>query len=91
MFHSQFEEYHKLNHKIDENSPELRFLNHICEGKNNVTEFFHEKTANQNDVVIYTPGGIYSGIEEIKEFAKNFLKSLNATKIEVHPVIQTQA
>jgi hypothetical protein len=53
--------------------------------------FFYQKTANKRNVIIYTPERKYEGIEEIRNFAKEFLGKLNATSAKLYPVIQTQA
>lgn len=90
-FHSVFSETHKRDHKVDENTVELRFMRHICEGKSNVEEFFNEKTINGRTVKLYTPGEKYEGIEEIRKFARGFLKSVDAKSATVHPVMQTIA
>lgn len=91
MFHSKFKECHHLDHTVNENSPELNFLRYISNGGKDAQDFFQEKTANNREVCLYTPGNKYCGIEEIKDFPTEWFSTLGASTAEVHPVIQTVA
>lgn len=91
MKHSFFKDYHSDGHQVTMTTPEVRFMQHICQGGDDVEAFFHDKTANQEEVIIYTPYGRFKGMEGIHNFAQTFLGQLKATKAEVYPVIQTSA
>lgn len=91
MLHSSFLTTHKLDHPINENSPELKFLRHVCAGGTSVEDYFVDKTASGETVSLYTPADRYDGFDGIRDFANLFVKQLNATSAEVHPAIQTIA
>lgn len=90
-YHSFFKEYHTLDHETDDQTPELRFMRHVCEGGSDVASFFHETTSSRKDIVIYTPYDKFEGHEAMARFAREFLGKAGAASAEIHPVIQTVA
>jgi hypothetical protein len=81
------------HHPILANSPELRFIQSICNGTTDeAVSLFHEKKL-FGDVppVVDVPYGRFVGLSEIRDFADGWLKSFNASAAWVTPVIQTRA
>lgn len=91
MYHSVFLDMHKLNHKYNFDSAEIRFLQHICEGNCEVEKYFTERTIDNKEVKLYMTDSCYTGLDEIRQFAKTWLSRVNAKKATVHPVVQTIA
>jgi len=85
--------YQNTRKKIDPASPECRFLTLLGAGK--VAEatalFVSKRQFEDAPCVVDAPSGRYEGPEEIRIFAENWLKSFDASRIDVQPVIQTRA
>lgn len=91
-FHTVFAKTHGIEDRvINQDSVELRFLRHICQGGSDVAQFFNPQRIDKRDVTLYTPATKYTGLAGIEAFAKQWLSQLNATSATVHPVVQTVA
>lgn len=85
--------YENTNHRIDENSPELLFIKAVCAGQEaEALSFFRErKLFSDEPPAIDTPYGRFAGLDEIRDFVKDWLQRFNAQSAYVTPVIQTIA
>jgi hypothetical protein len=79
-------------HKIID-SPELLFIKAICDKQpEKALSFFREKKLFGNvPPVVDAPYGRYEGLDQINEFAKNWLSTFKADSAFVTPVVQTRA
>lgn len=85
------EDYLHLSNNINNNAPEILFLQHICSGGANVEEFFNETTVYRDNVYLDSPNGRFEKLEGIRTFALRWLSDFEAESGEVRPVIQTVA
>lgn len=81
--------YGALNVPIREDSPEIRFMRHICSGGKDVDSYFNETTIYRHKTFIDAPSGHYEGFREMEQFSEEWLKLFHASDAEVYPVIQT--
>ena len=90
---SRFAEIHGGDHPIiNQNAPELLFLNKICEAKTeDAVAIFTDSLLFGGPSVVDAPHGRFEGKEEIKSFADDWLKSFSATIGSIEPVIQTKS
>jgi len=91
MLTCAFADTHKLDHKVDDTSPELRFVRHICEGGTDVASFFAARQLSGREVVLDAPNGRFVGLDGISAFAQSWLSRPGATSAQVVPVIETIA
>lgn len=85
------EDYSHIKQSVDCNSPEIRFMKHICEGGCTVENYFNEVTLYRAYVFLDSPNGRFEKLNGIRVFAQKWLSDFNAEKGEVHPVVQTVA
>ena len=80
-------------HKINASSPEVLFMNAVCEGRvEDALSFFEDKKLFGNEKsAVDTPYGRFEGLDRIKAFAEGFLNRFEAQSAFVTPVIQTTA
>jgi len=80
-------------HVILANSPELKFVNALCNGSiDEAVGYFCEKKLFGNvPPVVDVPYGRFEGLSEIRKFAEGWLSTFNAESAFVQPVVQTRA
>ena len=91
MYTSELALHYTATTPINSNSPEIRFLEHISSGGQDVESFFLPKTSSGRDIAVYAPNGEFVGIDAVRVFAKQWLLYPGAEKATIHPVIQTVA
>lgn len=91
--YSQLEQLYANTHPIKYDSPDVLFIKAVCEGdEDGVLSLFAEKKLFGNDLpVIDAPYARYEGLQQIREFVKDWNKRFNATKSFAVPCIQTIA
>jgi hypothetical protein len=78
---------------IQANSPELRFINAVCNGmpEQAVSLFREQKLFGGIPPVVDAPHGRFEGLDAIHHFAETWLQVFHAKSSFVTPVIQTRA
>ena len=78
---------------INANSPELKFMNAVCNGfiDESAGYFCEKKLFGNVPCVVDAPYGRFEGLSEIKKFAEGWLGTFNAQSASVQPVVQTRA
>lgn len=77
--------------RIDETSPEIRFMQAICSGDAKAEDFFNETAVYGQQVFLDAPNGRFHGVKEIQRFCDTWLSDFKAAEATVYPVVQTVA
>ena len=85
--------YYGHTHPINATSPDVLFMNALCEGRvEDVKGFFREKKLFGNKPpVVDCMYGRYEGLDGIEEFARGWLSRFQAESAYITPVVQTIA
>ncbi len=88
-----YETYHNPSNIILANSPELAFMNAICERDIDKAMSFFQETQQYGGEKssVDAPQGRFEGLDEIRSFCENWLEYARADSSYVVPVVQTRS
>lgn len=87
------ETYYGHTHPIDATSPEVLFMNAVCEGRAQDAKSYlcEKKLFGDTQCVVDAPYGRFLGLAGVESFAKGWLERFHAQSAYMTPIIQTIA